>query len=142
MSIVSWRFTASPAYNHALRLFPPLIWATALYLLAALLPAQAAGQDNLIAVPNRPTVSTPAQPVQPGTLETEWGVDASASERDINGLLKFGASKNFELRVTNNPFVFTANSGADGVGDTGVGFKYRFKQDSRLQPSLAFMYMA
>ena len=99
-------------------------------------------QDELTAVPNRPTVSTPAQPVQPGTLETEWGVDASASERDINGLLKFGASKNFELRVTNNPFVFTANSGADGVGDTGVGFKYRFKQDSRLQPSLAFMYMA
>lgn len=35
-------------------------------------------QDELTAVPNRPTVSTPAQPVQPGVLETEWGIDAAA----------------------------------------------------------------
>jgi hypothetical protein len=102
----------------------------------------ALAQDELTAVPNRPTVSTPAQPVRPGVLETEWGLDASSSERDINGLLKFGVSKNFELRVTNNPFLFTANSGIDGVGDTGVGFKYRFTQDSGFQPSIAFMYMA
>jgi hypothetical protein len=99
-------------------------------------------QDEITAVPNRPTVSTPAQTVQPGVLETEWGVDASASERDINGLMKFGASKNFELRLTNDPFIFTAGSGADGVGDTAVGFKYRFTQDSGHQPSIAFMYTA
>ncbi len=129
-----------PAYNRALRLFLPLIWATALYLLAALLPAQAAGQDDLTAVPNRPTVSTPAQPVQPGVLETEWGVNASSSHQDINGLLKFGVSKNFELRFTNNPF--TADSGTHGWGDTGLGFKYRFTQDSGHQPSIAFMYVA
>lgn len=97
-------------------------------------------QDELTAVPNRPTVSTPAQPVQPGALETEWGVDAAASQQDINGLLKFGVSKNFELRVTNDPFL--ADSGTHGVGDTGVGFKYRFTQDSGHQPSIAFMYMA
>src|SRR2546422_4687397 len=81
-------------------------------------------QDDLIAVPNRPTVSTPAQSVQPGVLETEWGVDAASSNQDINGLLKFGVSKNFELRFTNNPF--TADSGAHGWGDTALGFKYRF----------------
>ena len=97
-------------------------------------------QDELIAVPNRPTVSTPAQPVQPGALETEWGVDAAASQQDINGLLKFGVSKNFELRLTHNPFL--ADSGTHGVGDTGVGFKYRFTQDSTRRPAIAFMYMA
>ena len=97
-------------------------------------------QDEIVAVPNRPTVSTPAQPVQPGVLETEWGVDAAASQQDINGLLKFGVSKNFELRVTNNPLL--ANSGTHGVGDTGAGFKYRITQDSEHRPSLAFMYMA
>jgi hypothetical protein len=97
-------------------------------------------QDELTAVPNRPTVSTPAQPVQPGVLETEWGVDAAASQQDINGLLKFGVSKNFELRVTNNPLL--ADSGTHGVGDTGVGFKYRFTQGSGHRPSIAFMYMA
>src|ERR1700738_449852 len=89
-------------------------------------------QDELTAVPNRPTVSTPAQPVQPGVLETEWGVDAAASQQDINGLLKFGVSKNFEVRVTNNPIL--ATSGTDGVGDTGAGFKYRITRDSGRQP--------
>ena len=97
-------------------------------------------QDELTVVPNRPTVSTPAQPVQPGVLETEWGVDAAASQQDINGLLKFGISKNFELRVTNNPLL--ANSGTHGVGDTGAGFKLRITQDSGHRPSLAFMFMA
>lgn len=97
-------------------------------------------QDEITAVPNRPTISTPAQPVQPGVLETEWGLDASGSEQDINGLLKFGVSKNFELRVTNDPIL--ADFGTQGVGDTGVGFKYRFTQDAGHQPSFAFMYMA
>jgi hypothetical protein len=96
-------------------------------------------QDELTAVPNRPTVSTPAQPVQPGVLESEWGLDAAASQQDINGLLKFGVSKNFELRVTNDPII--ADSGTHGVGDSAVGFKYRFTQDSGYRPSFAFMYM-
>jgi hypothetical protein len=100
----------------------------------------ALAQDEVTAVPNRPTVSTPAQPVQPGVLETEWGLDASGSQQDINGLLKFGMSENFELRATNNPFL--ANSGTHGVGDTGLGFKYRFTRDSGHRPSIAFMYMA
>src|SRR5437764_15415825 len=86
-------------------------------------------QDELTAVPNRPTVSTTAQPVQPGVLETEWGVDAAAVHQDVNGLLKFGVSRNFELRFSNHPF--TADSGAHGVGDTALGFKYRVTQDSR-----------
>jgi hypothetical protein len=97
-------------------------------------------QDELTAVPNRPTVSTPAQPVDPGVLETEWGVDSAASQQDLNGLLKFGVIRNLELRVTNDPF--NANSGTHGVGDTAVGFKYRFTLESGLKPSLAFMYMA
>ena len=97
-------------------------------------------EDELTAVPNRPTVSTTAQPVQPGVLETEWGVDAAALHQDVNGLLKFGVSRNFELRFSNNPF--TADSGTHGVGDTALGFKYRVTQDSRHQPSIALMYMA
>jgi hypothetical protein len=97
-------------------------------------------EDELVAVPNRPTVSTTAQPVQPGVLETEWGINAAASHQDIDGLLKFGVSKNFELRLANNPF--TADSGAHGFGDTGVGFKYRFTQDQGHEPSVSLMYMA
>src|SRR5437667_1690471 len=114
--------------------------ATMLVLCAGVFPRQLNSQDEITAVPNRPTVSTTAQPVQPGVLETEWGVDAAASHQDIDGLLKFGVSKNFELRFTNNPF--TTDSGTHGVGDTALGFKYRVTQDSDHAPSIALMYMA
>src|SRR6266496_4206339 len=93
-------------------------------------------QGELAAVPNRPTVSTPAQPVQPGVLETEWGVDSAASHQDINGLFKFGVSTNFELRFANNPFI--ADSEMTGFGDTALGFKYRFLPDTGHRPSMAF----
>jgi hypothetical protein len=111
------------------------LWA--LLLMFACGPVSA--QKELVAVPNRPTVSTPAQPVQVGVLETEWGVDAASSHRDMNALLKFGLTTNFELRLANNPF--TEDFGANGFGDTSVGFKYRFTRDSGYKPSIAFMYM-
>jgi hypothetical protein len=111
------------------------LWA--LLLMFACGPVSA--QKELVAVPNRPTVSTPAQPVQVGVLETEWGVDAASSHRDMNALLKFGLTTNFELRLANNPF--TEDFGANGFGDTSVGFKYRFTRDSGDKPSIAFMYM-
>ncbi len=101
--------------------------------------AQVQNDDELVAVPNRPTVTTTAQPVQPGVLETEWGIDAASTHQDVNGLLKFGLTENFELRLANDPF--TADSGRHGVGDTALGFKYRFTRDSGREPSIALMYM-
>jgi hypothetical protein len=111
-----------------------------LWLSACALSREMRAQDEPTAVPNRPTVSTPAQPVQPGVLETEWGVNAAASHQDVNGLFKFGVSKNFELRFAQNPL--TADSGTHGLGDTGIGFKYRLSRDSGNVPSIALMYMA
>ena len=121
------------------RLRSPLLLGCVLVLHSAV-SVRLCAQDELTAVPNRPTVSTPAQPVQPGVLETEWGVDAAASHQDINGLLKFGVSKNLELRFTNNPI--TADSGTHGAGDTAVGFKYRLARDSGHELSISLMYMA
>ncbi|PYV73413.1 MAG: hypothetical protein DMG96_23225 [Acidobacteria bacterium] len=122
-----------------MRQFRIALRATIIFLFAGAFSPYIRAQDDLTAVPNRPTVSTTAQPVQPGVLETEWGIDAAASHQDINGLLKFGVNKNFELRFTNNPF--TADSGTHGVGDTALGFKYRLTQDSGHEPSIALMYM-
>lgn len=102
-------------------------------------PQSAFAQSGITAVPNRPTVSTTAQPVQLGVLETEWGVDAASSHQDLNGLLKFGATTNLELRFANNPI--TADSGAHGFGDVSAGFKYRLTSDHDGQPSIALMYM-
>jgi Putative MetA-pathway of phenol degradation len=120
-----------------LRAFVPFV---SLIFMQSALPRHLSAQDDLTVVPNRPTVSTPAQPVRPGILETEWGVDAASSHQDMNGLLKFGLSKNFELRFANNPI--TADSGTHGVGDTALGFKYRLTQDSGNEPSISLMYMA
>src|SRR5213080_1616998 len=89
--------------------------ATIIFLFVGAFSPYIRAQDEVTAVPNRPTVSTTAQPVQPGVLETEWGVDAAASHQDINGLLKFGVSKNFELRLANNPLL--ADFGDHGFGD-------------------------
>jgi len=96
-------------------------------------------QSDITAVPNRPTVSTTAQPVQLGVLETEWGVDAASSHQDISGLLKFGVTANLELRLANDPV--TADSGTHGFGDVSAGFKYRLTSDHNRQPSIALMYM-
>ncbi len=116
-----------------------LLWCWLPSVIFALLPRFLLAQDELTAVPNRPSVSTPAQPVQPGVLETEWGVNAAAAHQDLNALLKFGVSKNFELRLANNPF--TADTGTYGFGDTSMGFKYRFTPDSGHRPALGFIYM-
>lgn len=108
-------------------------------VLATCSPLPASAQNDITAVPNRPTVSTTAQPVQLGVLETEWGVDAASSHQDLNGLFKFGATTNLELRFANNPI--TADSGSHGYGDVSAGFKYRFTSDHDHQPSIALMYM-
>ena len=107
--------------------------------LIACAPQSAIAQNDITAVPNRPTVSTTAQPVQLGGLETEWGVDAASSHQDLNGLLKFGATTNLELRFANDPL--TADSGTRGFGDVSAGFKYRLTRDHNHQPSVALMYM-
>ena len=64
-------------------------------------PAQvnpANGPDQITAVPNRPTFSTTAESVQSGVFEIEYGFEASDGHQNINGLLKFGLTKNLELR--------------------------------------------
>ncbi len=83
--------------------------------------AQNANEIN--AVPNRPTLASTAEMVQLGVLEIEYGFEAAKGHQNINGLLKWGAVKNLELWLLNNPIerdVATA-----GLGDSGVGFKYK-----------------
>lgn len=111
----------------------------ALSLVLVCAPLFAVAQNDITAVPNRPTVSTTAQPVQPGVLETEWGIDAASSHQDLNGLFKFGATANLELRFANDPI--TADSGTHGFGDVFAGLKYRFTSDHGHQPAIALMYM-
>ena len=96
--------------------------------------------EEIVAVPNRPTFSTTAETVQRGVLEVEGGYEAASGLQDINLLLKFGPVKNLELRVGNDPFF--RFHGVAGVSDTGVGFKYRFVEQRRWWPTTSILYTA
>lgn len=99
-------------------------------------------EAEITAVPNRPTFSTTAEAVQRGVLEIEYGFEAADGHQNINGLIKFGLFKNLELRFANN--IFERDAGIGGVGDSGAGFKYRVKSQSKegLWPTFSVAYTA
>jgi hypothetical protein len=98
------------------------------------------GGNPIVAVPNRPTFSTTAEAVQKGVFEVEYGLEAADGHQNINGLLKFGLLTNLELRFGNNPIV--RDSGVLGLGDSGVGLKFRFIKQKGALPTLSALYTA
>src|SRR5215510_13349557 len=97
-------------------------------------PAQpTAPPDQISAVPNRPTFSSTAESVQPGVFEIEYGFELAEGHQNINGLLKFGASKNLELRFANNPI--ERDAAVSGFGDSGAGFKYKIFPQKGWRPT-------
>ena len=96
--------------------------------------------DQISAVPNRPTFSTTAESVQSGVFEIEYGFEVGDGHQNINGLLKFGLTKNLELRFGNNPI--ERDSGVTGLGDSGAGFKYKFFREKSWRPTFSVLYAA
>lgn len=96
--------------------------------------------DQISAVPNRPTFSTTAESVQPGVFEIEYGFETADGHQNINGLLKFGATKNLELRFANNPI--ERDGGVAGTGDSGAGFKYKLFTQKSWRPTFSVLYGA
>jgi len=103
--------------------------------------SQASGApDQITAVPNRPTFSTTAESVQSGVFEIEYGMEAAEGHENINGLLKFGLTKNLELRFGNNPI--ERDFGVTGRGDSGAGFKYKVFSQEDWKPTFSILYTA
>ncbi len=98
------------------------------------------GQDELVAVPNRPTFATTAESVQRGVFEIEYGLEAASGHQNINGLLKWGVLENLELRFANNPI--ERDAGIGGTGDSGAGFKYRVLRQTKTLPTFSILYTA
>jgi len=95
--------------------------------------------DEIIAVPNRPTIASTAEAVQRGVLEVEYGFEGGDGHQNINGLVKFGIFQNLELRFANNPF--QRDDGVSGTGDSAAGFKWRFlRQSEGWRPTMSFLY--
>ena len=94
--------------------------------------------DDIFAVPNRPTFSTSAECVQAGVFEIEYGFEVGDGRQNVNGLLKFGLTKNLELRFGNNPM--QRESGIAGFGDSGAGFKYKLVEEKNWWPTFSVIY--
>ena len=101
---------------------------------------QNTGQDEITAVPNRPTIATTAETVQLGVFEIEYGFEAAKGHQNINGLLKWGTFKNLELWFLNNPI--ERDAGIAGRGDSGAGFKYRLVSEKNALPTISMLYVA
>jgi len=98
--------------------------------------------DELVATPNRPTVTNTADTTQRGVLEIEDGIAAGGTLQELQGLLKFGATRDLELRLGNNTFQHDASVHSTGVGDTTLGAKYRFLHQTARLPVISLAYTA
>jgi len=103
-------------------------------------PADPQVTSTITAVPNRPTFSTTAEPVQTGVFEIEYGFEAASGHQNLNGLFKFGLFKNLELRFANN--ALQRDRGVAGCGDSGAGLKYRFIREKGAWPTISVLYAA
>lgn len=99
-----------------------------------------AAQDELVAVPNRPTFAATAEMVHRGVLEIEYGFEAADGHQNMNGLLKFGLFKNLELWVASNPLV--RDQSVAGLGNSLVGFKYKIFPQKGRRPTFSVLYTA
>jgi hypothetical protein len=102
--------------------------------------ASAEQNAEIIAVPNRPTFASTAEMVQRGVFEIEYGFEGGDGHQNVNGLLKFGISKNLELRFANNPI--QRDTGIAVRGDSAAGFKYRIFLEKKNRPTVAVLYTA
>lgn len=115
------------------RWWPALLTAT---------PLLAQAPDPRAAQPERPTVATHAGTVAPGYLEIESGGEYDRFKDRSHGvvaptLFKFGVAPRLQLSVM-VPVVSPQGAGA-GLGDAGVGLKWRFREGGGLLGDLAIL---
>jgi hypothetical protein len=98
--------------------------------------------DSIVANPNRPTVSNPADITQYGVLELEYGWDQGSKAKSAAGLVKFGMLCDVELRWATTSFlsVTDASGTHQGFGDNWLGPQIRIYRQTDRVPTLAFSY--
>jgi hypothetical protein len=96
--------------------------------------------DEIVATPNRPTVTNTADTTQRGVLELEFGIYSARRQQALQGLLKFGLFRDLELQWSGNPWQHDADAHEAGVSDNLAGFRWRFHHQGRLTPTLSFQY--
>lgn len=119
----------------------------ALALVVAALPvaAQEPVQDPRAVQPERPTVATHAHTVAPGYLEIEAGIEgdryAPARRSYVAPIVaKVGISSHVQLNLSTTLFAPADPIGqGSGIGDAGIGIKWRLLDDDRLLGDFAIL---
>ncbi len=117
-------------------------------ILALFLSAPLAAQDSTAAdpravQPERPTVATHAHTVAAGYFELETGIEgdrASGGSRTYfaPSVLKIGIAKHVQLNVV-APLVFAGPGQPSGLGDAGLGVKWRLLDDNAILGDFALL---
>ena len=108
------------------------------------LSAVSAFADDQVINPDRPGIADGSMTVGRGTFQIETSVerDDQSHERDVSTptLLRYGVSKNFELRVEGDGYQHVMNDGS-GWAPVSIGFKSHFlEQDAaHHRPSLGII---
>ena len=98
----------------------------------------------------RPNWDTSASSTQCGILESDYGFQAQPMGRGIHQSmlvtsLRYGVTPKLDLRwgLTNRIFQSGSNTPSlQGVGDQWLSARYRFHEQGRVTPAMAFLYAA
>ena len=100
-------------------------------------------------MPSRPTASDSADTTQCGVVELEYGLErqwpgGGANRDDLFGGLRLGITHNLDFHWAAADFLHVMDGGGNrtGFGDTWLGLKYRFLEQTKHRPSLALFYQA
>ncbi|MEK7342050.1 MAG: transporter [Candidatus Binatota bacterium] len=128
----------------------PALLAIIFFVLASISLRDALRAEEITATPNRPGVADPADVTQKGVVELEYGWERAFRSSEFrtrsiaSGLLRFGLTEDFELRLGIDNYVTQRSDDPEGrrsgVGDTTPGFKYRLTKGDGIWPTLAFSY--
>jgi hypothetical protein len=102
-----------------------------------------------ISVPSRPTVTSATDTTQCGVVEVEYGLErqwpgGGANRDDLTGGLRFGLTPTLDFHWFSSDFVHLMNGSGNrtGFGDTGLGLRYRFLNQTKRHPSFGMFYVA
>jgi hypothetical protein len=103
----------------------------------------------VISVPSRPTASNSTETTQCGVVELEYGLErqwpgSGANRDDLTGGLRLGLTHNLDFHWASTTFlhIMDGDGNRTGFGDTWMGLKYRFVEQSKYRPSMGVFYQA
>jgi hypothetical protein len=107
----------------------------------------ACSSASIVSIPSRPTVTSATDTTQCGTVEAEYGAEkqwigAGSNREDVTGGFRLGLTPNLDLHWSSGDYLNLSAQGSSqsGFGDTWLGLRYRFLNQTENRPSLGVFY--